>query len=68
MSEIKTEVRTYLVEYHCDECENGLLRTTGAVQTSNPPRYEHVCTNCDTRGYMFDMYPHYRQEPIEPTR
>jgi hypothetical protein len=44
--ELKQEVKSYKIEYTCDECKAGTMKFTGLTLTSNPPQYEHQCTNC----------------------
>jgi len=46
MPERKKEVKTYKIEYVCDECGEGDMRPTGICLTSNPPQYPHTCTVC----------------------
>lgn len=46
MSESKTEVKTYNVDYICDECGKGKMKREGPCLTSSPPQYPHICDNC----------------------
>lgn len=40
-------VETVWVDYKCPKCNNGYLRGTGVVLTSNPPQCPHKCNNKD---------------------
>ena len=62
MAETKTEVKTYIVEYACDECNDGKLRPTGPMLAFNPPQYPHKCNLCGAektftnKRYPFEVY------------
>ena len=57
--EIKQEVKTYEVDYECDECETGKLRPLGSVLPTDPPQYPHQCTGCDNKKTFTDkLYPY----------
>jgi predicted RNA-binding Zn-ribbon protein involved in translation (DUF1610 family) len=55
MSEVR-QVQTNQVDQKCPACGNGWMRPNGVVQTTNPPQYDHACTNCghtQTYGMRF---------------
>lgn len=64
MSEIKQEVRTFVVNYKCDSCGNGYMKFTGGSLLSCPPQYPHRCTFCDAAKTFKTTYPKYVNEAI----
>ncbi len=59
MAETKTEVTTYRIDYACDECGKGFMRSNGITLTSLPPQYDHACTECGATKRFSDVtYPH----------
>jgi ribosomal protein S27E len=73
MSEIRYEVKTFYVNYRCEECSNGLMNWLNtAVFTSTPITYPHRCNLCGATKVLPETYPHYEQihEPrrIETSR
>jgi len=67
MPEIKTEVKTYEVDYRCPRCSEGFLRHAGPILTSYPPQYPHICNNpdCDYHETFNRNYPYLVTEIIE---
>ena len=65
MSEVKTEVRTFNVEYVCDSCNQANMRSTGIVLTSNPPWYPHKCPNCGACQDFRTSYPKFVTEKVK---
>lgn len=65
MPEIHTNVRTYQVDYACDTCNNGHL-VAGKILLSDPPRWEHTCTNpdCDAVQNFYVKYPSIQYEQL----
>lgn len=58
----RTEVKTFLVQALCAECEQE-LRYTGYCQPMSPPKYAHACPN--GHGLMLlTTYPYYGYEPV----
>ena len=55
--EERFEVRTYEVEYYCDECQHGKMIPTGKVFMTHPPKYEHTCDTCDLIKTFKKQYP-----------
>jgi hypothetical protein len=62
MPEIKKEVKTYAINYHCDVCEE-LMSPTGSVFTLYPPLYEHTCKNGHLKDFRVN-YPRIEHEEI----
>lgn len=62
MSAHQTEVKTYRVTYHCDKCNNGMMRHDGIVLTSAPPKYPHTCVTCGDKKNFDCVYP--KIEPL----
>ncbi len=52
------EVKTNQVDQRCPECGNGWMRPNGVVQQTNPPQYEHTCTNCGAKRTYGMRYPY----------
>lgn len=59
MPETSTPVSTVQIDYTCDECGKGNMRSDGMTLTSWPPQYPHNCDKCGA-GKMFRnvKYPH----------
>lgn len=57
MAEQKRELKTYEVDYVCDECKNGRMRPTGVKHLTHPARYPHVCGNCGHKDSFPVIYP-----------
>lgn len=65
MPETRIEVRTFQVDNTCAQCSEGKMRPTGVMFFSNPPLYEHRCTDCDyVMGYR-KSYPYIDYEEIK---
>ena len=63
----RTEVRTYIVRWICEECEVGEMRPTGGSLASNPPLYIHKCNHCGHRDTARGtQYPQREYEEINP--
>lgn len=58
----KVEVKTYLYKAMC-EC-GGEYYATGACLLSSPPKYEHLCSACKSKGVYTRKYPHQGIEEI----
>lgn len=57
MAELKQRVKTYLVEYVCDECEVGTMLPEGMALLSMPVKYPHVCNHCRAKKILDKKYP-----------
>lgn len=57
-----------LVEYVCDECQQGLMRPNGVMLMSNPPQYPHQCTNCGSTKVFYNQYPYQKIVATENLR
>ena len=62
MPEEEKEMRTFEVNYLCDECGEPVT-FTGVMLASNPPQYPHVCKACGWGGKFRKHYPHTRLKP-----
>jgi len=56
--ETKKEVKTYSIDYVCEECGDGNMRPEGHVLTTYPARYPHKCTSCGHMETFKITYPH----------
>jgi hypothetical protein len=65
MSEITTLVRTHLLEYRCDKCNNGNMMPNGSATTTYPQRYGHVCTSCGNTEQFDHIYPQLKYEKLK---
>jgi hypothetical protein len=52
-----TEVQCVVVSMSCDVCKDGVMKPTDRVFPSHPPKYPHMCTNCDNSGIYNKTYP-----------
>lgn len=57
MPEIKKEIKSYSVDYVCDQCEIGNLLPTGLCLTSMPPKFPHICNYCNAYYELSKRYP-----------
>ena len=58
MPELNKKVETYIINYVCDECGEGLMLPTGMAFYTSPLQYEHRCDNCgDTQKFHDKKYP-----------
>lgn len=51
---------TTITEYQCDDCKQGsMVRDKGcnAIQLTYPPKFKHICTQCNKVGWLSDEYP-----------
>lgn len=66
INEVKKEVKSFNVDYKCDQCETGYMRPDGRVLLSNPPKYPHICNNMECSGKMTSRtkYPYIAYEEI----
>jgi len=59
MAEKKVEVKIYEVNYICDNCGAGEMKSEGlALLLSFPGKYKHKCTNCDHTMLSANQYPY----------
>jgi len=66
MPESKREVKTYNVDYICDECGKGKMKLEGSCLTSFPTQYPHICDNCGaSMTFTKTYYPHVIYEKID---
>lgn len=66
MAEKRTEVKTYVVRYICDDCGEGEMVPTGQCLTSWPAKYPHKCSKCGASAtFTGSSYPRtvYKEVP-----
>lgn len=56
MTEKSTEVTVHRVEYVCDACGEGVMRSVGQLPAGNTG-HVHVCLNCGAQQVFNDIYP-----------
>ena len=64
MSEIKTELKIYRVDYQCDSCGQGIMVLDSRKQTASSKENEadviswpHKCDNCGVIKEFDKIYP-----------
>ena len=50
-------LRPIQVDYRCDECEKGYYRPVNTMLLSDPPQFEHFCTECNHKQTFYEKYP-----------
>ena len=55
--EIKTNVKTYRVDYRCDQCKQENMVDTGKSIYVGGVMYEHQCPMCGFRKNLNCKYP-----------
>lgn len=73
MAEIKTELKTYRVEYICDECKKGEMIYNNddigidfmGLIGSGKIEFSHVCNKCKCRKGLKEIYPKIAYEEKE---
>lgn len=65
MSETKAVVQTVLVQYRCNECDNGTMKPSGIILTSNPPQYPHECNSCFHKQTFLIKYPYTEYKEVK---
>jgi hypothetical protein len=70
MPEVRYEVKTFSVEYHCDVqgCD-GVMRWNGMELTSYPAQYPHICNVCKAeKTFRGEYYPKTVYQKAEKVR
>lgn len=64
--QVVMEAKTYIVDMLCEKCKTGVMRPTGTVLASNPPKYPHKCNYCENEEVYNICYPFQKieKEPI----
>jgi hypothetical protein len=67
MPEQTREIRTRIVEYWCDRCDQSTMKPTDVTvaKLSYPPRYEHQCLSCCATIHLPKLYPFIECEYLE---
>jgi hypothetical protein len=64
--EIEKEVKTFYVQYQCDECKEGSMVQTGTEKACYPPLVEHRCNECrHIEWFRNKRYPMIKHKEIE---
>ena len=64
MPEKKTRIKKYTVEYTCDKCKKGNMRSLGVKFLTEKNPYPHKCDNCDYTKSLTKCYPHEVEEHV----
>lgn len=56
MGEVQTEVKTFTIDYECDDC-GGDVKYLGTYNPTNPPKCHHECAECGKRYVFLTTYP-----------
>jgi predicted nucleotidyltransferase len=72
MSELKNEVKIYIMEYTCDECEKKpnpgcILKKvkSNELYFTYPSYYKYECPNCKKEFPLNEIYPYLKHEKIQ---
>ncbi len=66
MAEEKYKVKTYEIDYKCDACGEGYMRSLGTVLLSNPVQYPHRCNKCGAEmNVRLHTYPYMVTERVK---
>jgi hypothetical protein len=70
MAEIKGEIKTYIIQYACDDCEKipnpgCILNKRELVLLTHPPIYSYECPSCKKKYKFSKSYPGFENELIE---
>ena len=57
MSREQRPLRPIRVDYKCDKCDAGYMRSTGMMLMGNPPQFPHRCNACDQPQTFTEKYP-----------
>ena len=53
------QVQSQQMDQQCPSCGKGWMRPDGVVNTTNPPSYDHRCTQCGYKQTYGMRYPHH---------
>lgn len=65
MSEIKKEVKTYMISKICECGGTFQYEHNGVMLASYPPQYPHVCYSCGKIETFNNIYPKIEYEYID---
>ena len=57
MAEQKKEVKTFVVNYECDECKGANMKYTEVIAWAHPPKHIHTCPKCKATRDFTVVYP-----------
>ena len=60
----KQEVKTFIEHLKCDECGEEMAFTGEAIMTY-PPKFTHICMNCENKIVVDKVYPSTSYEYID---
>jgi hypothetical protein len=55
--EQKVEVKTFLINYHCDNCNEVVVKNPDIPVYGNPMQFPYICPSCKTTYVFDDSYP-----------
>lgn len=63
MHETESRVQTYKVVANC-EC-GGIFKFTGIKLLISPPKFTHICDNCNKKEDFKEIYPLFRYKQLK---
>lgn len=57
MTERKEELKTYRIDYVCNNCGKDYMKPTGPALLTRPPKFKHVCLTCGHVEIFNEKYP-----------
>jgi len=60
MPEVLHTVQAIEVEYICDYCQKGSMKSINIMLPVDPPLYKHQCDNCNQQQNLHHVYPTFR--------
>jgi len=57
MAEVEYDAKCVGVDYVCDSCGEGMMRSDGSAYCTHPLTYVHECTTCGYRKDFKVQYP-----------
>jgi DNA polymerase III alpha subunit (gram-positive type) len=61
-----TEVKSYMVEYRCDDCNIGYMESTGEGVMKWHTEWKHKCNHCGkVKIFQGVTYPHIEHKKID---
>lgn len=64
MSEVRQEVKTFVVNKTCDKCNKGIMKQIKVNVIQEPITYTHRCSNCENEEILDQSYPRFEYEYI----
>jgi len=57
MAETSKPMVAHQLDYACDACGQGVMKSTGVVLASYPAQYPHRCSECGSASTFHKQYP-----------